>query len=148
MATAAMTKAAGTRLPASELKNQLKLTVFHCFNSLGDTEFLTESGYSVESVVLPCSSLNREVVLLRAFEAGADAVIVLACPVGACRYVQGNLRAAKRVARVQKILAEIGIDSRRLSFFNIRPGDQAQVKDLIERTLDGLTRLGLLSGKG
>jgi F420-non-reducing hydrogenase iron-sulfur subunit len=144
MVTAIMTKTAGSSLPAVKQKARLKVTIFHCFNSLMNTEFLDESGYEVESIKMPCSSLNREVVLLRAFEAGADAVMVLACPLGSCHYIQGNLRAAKRVARVQKILDEIGIDGRRLSFFNIPAHDSEAVTDLVIRTLDGLQEIGPL----
>ncbi len=118
------------------------VTIFHCFNALESAEFLPQDGYEVKSVKLPCSSLNREVVLLRAFEAGADAVIVLACPEGACRYVQGNLRAAKRVARVKQILDQIGLDGRRLNFYTIPHHDKAAVTAIVDRTLTALTELG------
>ena len=43
--------------------------------------------------------LIKRNISLKAFEAGADAVAVLACPEETCRYVQGNLRAKRRVAR-------------------------------------------------
>ena len=54
--------------------------------------------------------MTREVVLLRAFEAGADAVVVMVCPQDTCHYLQGNVRTAKRVTRVKKLLDEIGLD--------------------------------------
>jgi F420-non-reducing hydrogenase iron-sulfur subunit len=123
-------------------KHKPNITVFHCFNALNSTEFLADDSYEIKSVILPCSSLNREVVLLRAFEAGADAVVVLACPEGTCRYVQGNLRAAKRVARVKKILDEIGIGGKRLNFFNIPHNNSMAVQNIIEQTLSGLIELG------
>jgi coenzyme F420-reducing hydrogenase delta subunit len=48
------------------------------------------------------------------------------------------------VARVQKILDEIGLDGRRLSFFNIPAHDSEAVTDLVMRTLDGLQEIGPL----
>ena len=59
---------------------QTTITVFHCFTALENTTSLEGSDYEIESIKLPCSSMTREVVLLRAFEAGADAVLVLVCP--------------------------------------------------------------------
>ena len=118
-----------------------QITVFHCFNALNNTDFL-EGDFEIQDVKLPCSSMIREVVLLRTFEAGADAVLVLACPLDTCHYVQGNLRAAKRVARVKKMLDEIGLDGRRLNLFNIPQGDQATVTEIINRTVSDLVNLG------
>jgi coenzyme F420-reducing hydrogenase delta subunit len=84
----------------------------------------------------------KDVYLLRAFEAGSDAVIVLVCPEGQCRQVIGNLRAKKRVARVQKMLDEIGLDGRRLALFNIAPEDGDTIAKIIRDTLSGLAGLG------
>ena len=122
--------------------NKAKITVFHCFTAFTNSSFLEEQDYEVQSVKMPCSSATREVFLLRAFEAGADAEVVLVCPEGTCRYLQGNLRAAKRVARVKKILDEIGLDGRRLNIYNIPHGDQTVVEQILEKTLDTLATLG------
>ena len=91
---------------------------------------------------MPCSSLTREVVLLKAFEAGADAVVVLVCPEGACHYLEGNIRARKRVAKVKKLLDEIGLDGRRLNIYNISPGDRSAVESIIGQTVSDLVALG------
>jgi F420-non-reducing hydrogenase iron-sulfur subunit len=119
-----------------------KITVFHCFNAFENSTILENQNYDVQSVKMPCSSATREVFLLRAFEAGADAVVVLVCPEGACRFLQGNLRAAKRVARVKKILDEIGLDGRRLNIYNIPHGDQTAIDRILGKTLDTLATLG------
>ncbi len=118
-----------------------RITVFHCFNAIGNITGQTDD-YELRSINIPCSGMIREAVLLKAFEAGADAVIVLACPEGACHYLEGNLRARKRVANVKKLLDEIGLDGRRLNLYNITPGDQAAVETIIERTVSELAALG------
>ena len=119
-----------------------RITVFHCFNALSDISFPENSKYEILNVKLPCSSMTRETVLLRAFESGADAVIVFVCPEGTCRFMQGNLRTAKRVARVKKILDEIGLDGRRLNLLNIPHGDQSKANQIIEKTLADIAVLG------
>jgi F420-non-reducing hydrogenase iron-sulfur subunit len=119
-----------------------QITVFHCVNALGDAALLDFENCDINSVKLPCSSLSRELVLLKAFEAGADAVVVLVCPEGTCRYLQGNLRTAKRVARMKKLLDEIGLDGRRLNLYNIPHGDVRAAERIIENTLTELAVLG------
>jgi F420-non-reducing hydrogenase iron-sulfur subunit len=119
-----------------------KITIFHCINAFSELASLSltrGNGFDLRSVKLPCSSMVKGVYLLRAFEAGSDAVIVLVCPEGECRQVNGNLRARKRVERVRKILDEIGIDDRRLLLFNITPGDGEATADIIRKALENLT---------
>jgi len=74
----------------------------------------------------------KDIFLLKAFEAGADAVTVWVCPEGKCRHVEGNLRARKRVERVKALLEAIGFNGRRLTFFNLIPGDLASASDILE----------------
>lgn len=106
--------------------SKTKLTVFHCINVFAEGELqpIPEGAdIEVKFVKLPCSSLVKDVYILRAFEAGADAVAVMVCPEGACRYVEGNLRARKRVQWVQNLLDEIGLGGGRLSLHNLAAGD-------------------------
>ena len=79
---------------------------------------------------------------MRAFEAGADAVIVLACPQGQCRNIDGNIRAAKRVLRMKKLVDDIGLDGRRLTIVDISAEDEHAVEHIINQTLNDLEGLG------
>jgi F420-non-reducing hydrogenase iron-sulfur subunit len=124
---------------------KLKITVFHCINAFNDAMPLPwgeDNEVDINFIKLPCSSMVKDVFLLRAFEAGADAVIVLVCPEGACRFVEGNLRAKRRVLWVQNVLDEIGLGSRRLSLFNVAPGDEAAVAGIIQGMRAEITALG------
>jgi coenzyme F420-reducing hydrogenase delta subunit len=126
-------------------ESKYRVTLFHCINIFGDGEALPLSfsgGAELKFVKLPCSSMVKDVFLLRAFESGADAVVVLVCPEGACRYVEGNFRAGKRVQFVAKLLDEIGLDGRRLALFNIKSGDVAAVDKALAQTLSRLAELG------
>ena len=125
-------------------KYKPKITIFHCTNAFSELASLSltgSNGFDLRAVKLPCSSMIKDVYLLRAFEAGSDAVIVLACPEGECRQVSGNLRARKRVEKVQEILDEIGIDGRTLSLFSIAHEDREAAAKIIRKTLSGLATL-------
>ncbi|MBI9083374.1 MAG: hydrogenase iron-sulfur subunit [Desulfobacterales bacterium] len=122
-----------------------RITVFHCINTFGDGEVLPVTGRTdleLKFVKLPCSSLVKDVYLLRAFEAGADAVAVMVCPEGACRYVEGNLRAKKRLTRVKALLDEIGLGGDRLSLFNVAANDSAAVETVFDDFRQRLMVLG------
>ena len=47
----------------------------------------------VEVILMPCSGRVDIIHLLKAFEAGADAVFVAGCLEGECHYLTGNIRA-------------------------------------------------------
>ena len=59
---------------------------------------------------VPCSGRIDPRYILKAFEGGASAVCILACPTGTCKMLEGNLRATRRVNAVQQLLAEAGLD--------------------------------------
>ncbi len=86
--------------------------------------------------------MTKDIFMLKAFAAGADAVIILVCPEGACRYSQGNLRAKKRVTWVQERLTEIGLDGKRLSLHNVIKGDTETVSTIVGKILETLKTIG------
>ena len=74
---------------------------------------------NVRIVKIPCSGRVDPTHVLRAFEKGADAVFVAGCEEGDCHFLEGNLRAKKRMAWVKKLLEEAGVDPQRLEFFHV-----------------------------
>jgi coenzyme F420-reducing hydrogenase delta subunit len=122
-----------------------KITVMYCINSLDEKTILhenTDQGVELKFVKMPCSSMVKDLFMLRAFEAGSDAVIIFVCPEGHCRYVEGNLRAKKRVAWVQNLLNEIGLDGKRLLLHNVSPKNPEFIHDIFRETLNTIDRLG------
>jgi len=122
-----------------------KITLFHCINAFGDADEFTlnhRESCEVKTVKMACSSMVKDIFLLRAFESGADGVVVLVCPEGHCRHLEGNIRAKKRVAWVQNLLDEIGLDGRRLSLGNMAGGDNAAANQTIDNVLKNLAEVG------
>ena len=122
-----------------------KITLFHCINAFGDADELAlndRDDCEIQTIKMACSSMVKDVFLLRAFEAGADGVIVLVCPEGQCRYLEGNIRAKKRVEYVQNLLDEIGLDGRRLSLGNMASGDNTAANQTINNVLKNLAEVG------
>ena len=121
------------------------LTIFYCVNSFKEAAAVNaalQATADTAYVKMACSSMVKDVYLLRAFEAGADAVAVLVCPEGQSRYAEGNVRARKRVAWVKGLLDEIGLDGRRLTLHHLKPEDPAGIATVLGDVLAELASLG------
>jgi coenzyme F420-reducing hydrogenase delta subunit len=59
---------------------------------------------------------------MRALQKGADGVYVAGCLEGDCHFKDGNVKAAKRVRYVKKLLEEIGIGGERIEMITMSAG--------------------------
>jgi len=69
---------------------------------------------NVRIIRVICSAMVKPEYILRAFEKGADGVMVGGCRLGECHYKFGNYDADKRLSILREVLAGIGIDGERL----------------------------------
>ncbi|OHB82637.1 MAG: hypothetical protein A2V98_22065 [Planctomycetes bacterium RBG_16_64_12] len=93
----------------------------YCAYTAGDLagSMRLEYAPNVRVVKILCTGKIDEVLLLRAFEDGADAVYVAGCAIGDCHFLEGNLRAIRTVRHAQQLLAEVGLEPERLEFFHV-----------------------------
>lgn len=61
--------------------------------------------------------------LLRGLSEGADGILVAGCLEGECHFLEGNLRAKKRVDRARQLAAEVGIEPERLRMVTLSASD-------------------------
>jgi F420-non-reducing hydrogenase iron-sulfur subunit len=106
------------------------ISLFYCSNSLS-TEEIQSCAFKIEDVKLnaislPCSGRVNLLYLLKAIETGADGVILATCPLGECTYVQGNLRAQKRVEAVDDLLDETGLGRGCIKCVNLQEGSKIE----------------------
>jgi len=93
-------------------------------------------------MMLPCSGRVEELMIMRAFEKGADGVMVVGCLEGDCHYMSGNLRARARVARVSGILDRIGIGGERVGMFNLSAGEGTRFVEYANEMVEKIRGLG------
>jgi len=113
----------------------LKIHLFCCSSSFDPEELVR--GYSahedeLKAIPLPCSGKVDILYLTKAFETGADGVAVVTCKQGECRYLEGNLRARKRVEAVNALLEEIGLGKGRMVIIQMGDGGIEQVMREVE----------------
>jgi heterodisulfide reductase subunit A len=70
---------------------------------------------------VPCAGHVDVFHILKAFEKGAAAVLVMGCEDGACHHITGNTRAKERVKYCNMLLKEIKVDGRPVAMFNLSP---------------------------
>jgi coenzyme F420-reducing hydrogenase delta subunit len=116
--------------------------LFYCINSLPEVNFLEVDDMELKEIRLPCTGKLTEIYLLKAFEMGADSVLILGCSAGKCRYLKGNLHALSRVKRVRKYLEEIGLGGERLAMYTIPSGDEATADRLLKQIQGFLRETG------
>ena len=90
--------------------------------------------------VLPCSGKTDTQYLFHVMEGGARGLLVVTCPKGQCHLAQGNYRAQIRVATVQRLLAEIGIEPERAQLAHCGPDDD--IEALIREAVGRICALG------
>jgi len=77
---------------------------------------------NVKIIRIPCAGKIDVLHIVKAFEKGADGVVVAGCLEGDCHFKNGNVKAAKRVAHTKNYLEEIGLEAERLEMINISAG--------------------------
>lgn len=68
----------------------------------------------IQEIRVPCSGKLQPEHFLKAFEMGADLVLVATCRDGDCRYLEGQRRVRRRVDYVKRLLDEIGLGGGRI----------------------------------
>ncbi len=97
---------------------------------------------SVRIIRLPCTGKVDAIHLMKAFEEGADGVFVAGCLEGQCHYLEGNLRAKKRVAYVKRLLAEVDIEPERVEMFNLSSAMGGRFAEIVEEMTQKIKELG------
>ena len=74
---------------------------------------------------MPCTGRLQPEHLLRAIEAGADLVCIVACEENNCHFLEGATRARRRSQYVQHLLEEIEVGGERIMLLHL-PGSARQ----------------------
>ena len=73
-----------------------------------------KSPANIRDIRVPCSGRVSPEIIMRAFDQGADGVLVLGCHIGECHYDSGNHRAAKRIPILHSLMTYVGLEPQRL----------------------------------
>lgn len=97
---------------------------------------------NVRIVHTPCTGKIEMEHVLEAFEKGADGVLVAGCLEGGCHFLEGNLRAKKRIEHVREILDQVGIGANRLRMVNLSAAEAPTFVRRVQEIVQTVRELG------
>ncbi len=103
---------------------------------------------TVRPLRVPCTGRIDPLLVVKAFEQGADGVIVSGCHPGDCHYVQGNMVARRRFAALRALLEFLGLDVRRLHFAWVSASEGMKWSHLVEEVTAAVREAGPFQGWG
>jgi coenzyme F420-reducing hydrogenase delta subunit len=96
---------------------------------------------NVRPIRVMCLGRLHPGLILKAFELGADGVLLLGCPPGECHYEFGNQRAEELFEETQAIAHLLGIEDERLVLDYVGAGEGEafvrKVTEFYQRVADG-----------
>ena len=97
---------------------------------------------NVRIIRLPCTGRIDTNLVVKAFEIGADAVLVSGCHPGDCHYTAGNYHARRRWMLFRELLDVVGFDMRRIHFTWISAAEGKKFQQVIGEITEKTRQLG------
>jgi coenzyme F420-reducing hydrogenase delta subunit len=102
---------------------------------------------SLRVVRVPCSGRVDPLFVLKAFQDGADGVMVLGCHPGDCHYAEGNYHARRRYSLMHGLLEYVGIERERLLVEWVSAAEGGRFAEMATEFTDQVRELGPWGGK-
>jgi F420-non-reducing hydrogenase iron-sulfur subunit len=97
---------------------------------------------NVRVIRLTCSSRVNPLFIIKAFERGADGVVVSGCHTGDCHYSTGNYYARRRFAILHDLLDFMGVAANRVTFSWVSASEGNKWQELVNETTQRVKQLG------
>jgi len=97
---------------------------------------------NVRVIRVPCTGRIDTLFIVKAFEQGADCVLVSGCHPGDCHYNVGNYHARRRWIVFRELMSFLGIDDRRLQFSFVSAAEGVKWAELINRLAEEIRSKG------
>lgn len=91
---------------------------------------------NIRLLKVPCTGRIDTLFIVKAFEQGADCVLVSGCHPGDCHYDAGNYHARRRWIIFRELMSFLGIDDRRLQFSSVSAAEGVKWAKLINGLVD------------
>jgi F420-non-reducing hydrogenase iron-sulfur subunit len=103
---------------------------------------------NVDIIRVMCSGRVDPQFVLKAFQEGADGVLICGCHPGECHYAEGNYKAARRIPLLRKMLSQMGIEEGRLRLEWVSASEGERFAAVVGDMTEQVRKLGPYSGNG
>ena len=97
---------------------------------------------NIKIIRVPCSCRVNPLFILRAFQRGADGVILCGCHPGDCHYTTGNYYARRRMTLLFSMLDYLGIERERTRVEWISAAEGAKFAKTMNEFCEAVAKLG------
>ncbi|MEI6059547.1 MAG: hydrogenase iron-sulfur subunit [Bacteroidota bacterium] len=97
---------------------------------------------NVKIIRFPCTGRIDFMILMKAFENGADGIIVSGCHPNDCHYSTGNFHARRRWIVFRNLLNFMGIDTERIQFSWVSAAEGFKWADVVNNSVKKIKELG------
>jgi coenzyme F420-reducing hydrogenase delta subunit len=97
---------------------------------------------NVKIIRMMCSGMVDPKYVLKAFLEGADGVLIGGCWPGDCHYIDGNMKARRRVALLHEVIDQFGIDRERLWLRWVAASEGNMFVEVVDEMTRKLRELG------
>jgi len=103
---------------------------------------------NVDIIRVMCSGRVDPTFVLKAFQLGADGVLVCGCHPGDCHYSEGNYKTARRIPMLMKLLEQFGIEPQRLRLEWVSASEGDRFAVLVNEMTEQIRELGPFNRNG
>ena len=89
-----------------------------------------------------CSGRVDPTFVVKAFQKGADGVLICGCHIGDCHYIEGNHKAARRIPLLKKLLGQLGIEEERVRLEWVSASEGERFASIVNETTEQIRKLG------
>lgn len=96
----------------------------------------------IRMVRVMCTGMIDAKYVIKAFLDGADGVFIGGCHPGDCHYINGNLKAEKRILALGRVLEQFGFEPERLKLKWIGASEGPEFQHAMTRFVETIRSLG------
>jgi len=97
---------------------------------------------NIRLIRMMCSGRADPAFILKAFELGADGVLVGGCHPGDCHYLEGNYKTLRRMTLLKKMLSQLGLEPERVRLEWISASEGERFAQVVDEFTEQIRKLG------
>ncbi len=97
---------------------------------------------NIRMIRMMCTGMIDQKYVIKAFLDGADGVFIGGCHPGDCHYINGNLKAKKRIAGMETIIQQFGFEPERLRLRWIGASEGPEFQENMTEFVEKIKELG------
>jgi F420-non-reducing hydrogenase iron-sulfur subunit len=97
---------------------------------------------NIRIIRVPCSGRVDPLFIIKAFQLGADGVLVAGCHPGDCHYNEGNYHTRRRFALLRPFLDYLGVDKDRFKIEWVSASEGKRFAEVVTSFTNTLKQLG------